>query len=769
MISTAPAHTTVAEAKDASWFTPGRFAALLAVLIVACFPQVVAGLETFFYRDFSLFGYPLAFYHRESFWRGEMPLWNPLNNGGLPFTAQWNTLTLYPPSLIYLLFPLSWSLGMFCLGHLFLAGVGTYHLARRWTGSNLAAVVAGTAFAFNGLTWHALMWPNDIAALGWMPWVVLAVERGWREGGWRLIVAGLAGAMQMLAGAPEVILQTWFIVGVLWLAQFFWKEISRGKMIARAMGIGGLVAALAAAQLLPFLDLLRHSQRDTSFGDSRWPMPAGGWGNYLVALFHCQPAGHGVYNQHDQYWTSSYFLGVGIVALALLAIWRVRSRRVWILAALTFFSLMMALGNNGFLFMLLKKVVPQIGFMRFPIKFVVLATFAMPLLAAHGMSWLRALPEERWPREWKRVMALGGVLLGLMAVIVCLAVKYPQAGDDVAMTIKSGARGAGFLVLIIGCVAWLHRKKEPRAQMILQCGLMILLWFDVFTHVPTLSPTVPGSVYEPDQMRRYMSWDAQLRPGESRAMQSQASQFKMMFGSVAKPADNVIGHRLTMFDNMNLLDHVPKMDGFYSLYLREMNELVSRLYYFETNDAPKLKDFMTVSHASNPTNELEWMTRDSWMPLITGGQKPVFVNDDAAVNLLFEPGFDGRKVVYLPRDAESIFQTAQPGEVKIESQKFSAQRIEMQVSAAAPAMVVVAQAFYHPWHAYVDGARVPLLRANHAFQALEVPAGRHRVELVYEDKMFHAGCLISIAACLGCAVASMLRRRSVFCNGMIRN
>ncbi len=89
----------------------------------------------------------------------------------------------------------------------------------------------------------------------------------------------------------------------------------------------------------------------------------------------------------------------------------------------------------------------------------------------------------------------------------------------------------------------------------------------------------------------------------------------------------------------------------------------------------------------------------------------------------------------------------------------------MQVDAAAPAMVVVAQAFYHPWHAYVDGARVPLARANHAFQALEVPAGQHRVELVYEDKMFHAGRVISLAACLGCGLAWILRRRDVFATG----
>jgi len=50
-------------------------------------------------------------------------LLNPLNDFGLPFLAQWNTMTLYPGSLIYLLFPLSWSLGIFCLAHLFLGGM----------------------------------------------------------------------------------------------------------------------------------------------------------------------------------------------------------------------------------------------------------------------------------------------------------------------------------------------------------------------------------------------------------------------------------------------------------------------------------------------------------------------------------------------------------------------------------------------------------------------------------------------------------------------
>src|SRR6266704_2645911 len=152
-----------------AWLTPGRFALILAAGILAAYPEVVLGVRTFFFRDFGYFGYPLAFHHRESFWRGELPLWNPLSNCGLPFLAQWNTMVLYPGSPFYLLFPLSWSLGVFCLLHQFLAGL---------------------AFAFNGLTLNCLMWPNNIAALGWMPWVVLLTERACRHGGKAIVSAG---------------------------------------------------------------------------------------------------------------------------------------------------------------------------------------------------------------------------------------------------------------------------------------------------------------------------------------------------------------------------------------------------------------------------------------------------------------------------------------------------------------------------------------------------------------------------------------------------
>ncbi len=65
------------------------------------------------------------------------------------------------------------------------------------------------------------------------------------------------------------------------------------------------------------------------------------------------------------------------------------------------------------------------------------------------------------------------------------------------------------------------------------------------------------------------------------------------------------------------------------------------------------------------------------------------------------------------------------------------------------------------WRAYLDGEQVPLLHANTAFMAIEVPAGEHEVELRYMLPGLHSGLLISCAGilCLICLVIAGRRKR----------
>jgi hypothetical protein len=421
----------------------------LAVLILAMFPDVILGLRTFFYRDFQIFAYPWAHYHREAFWRGEIPLWNPLSNCGLPFLAQWNTMTLYPLSLLYLVFPLSWSLSVFCLLHLFLGGLGMYRLVSDWTDKPWAAALAGVVFAFNGLTLNSLTWTNNIAALGWMPWVVRLGEEACRGERKRLIPATVVGALQMLTGAPEVIFLTWSLLAALWLGAFWTGAAARRQLAARFPVLMLLVAGLAAAQLLPFLDLLVHSQRDSRFGAALWPMPPWGIANFFVPLFFSFPWAQGVSFQYDQYWTSSYYVGIGTVTLAMMAIARIRQRRVLILAVVLVSCLLLAMGERALLYGWFKQALPFLGVMRYPIKFVVLPVFILPLLAGLMAAQFSNPTPEAWPRTWRTLAVCTLVVLGVIGVILWFArfcPMYPPPYNQWAATWQSGWTRALFLV-----------------------------------------------------------------------------------------------------------------------------------------------------------------------------------------------------------------------------------------------------------------------------------------------------------------------------------
>src|SRR2546429_3520343 len=550
-----------AEPADA-WFTPGRFAALLAILIFIFFPDVILGTRTFVFRDYGLYGYPVAFYHRESFWRGEVPLWNPLSDCGVPFLAEWSTLVLYPLSFLYLLSPLSWSLGVFCVAHLLVAGLGMYFLAHRWTGNRLAASVAGLAFAFNGFSLNSLIWPHYVVSLGWMPWVVLTAERAWQRGGRFVITAVVTGTLQMLAGPPEVVLTTWLIVGGLWVGHCFFGKLPRWMSLKWFLSVVLMISGLSAAQLFPFFEFLAHSQRGSSYGTGEWSMPPTGWANLLVPLFYCFKTPAGPYVQHDQYMDSSYYLGVGVLALALFAVCQLREWREVLLGGIAALSLILALGNAGYLFGWLRRILPLLGFMRFPVKFVMLTAFTVPLLAACGARKLLRPTGEEQARRWRFLAVLWLTMTSLVFLILWFAHDYPVGAEPWSGTARNGLERVAFLSLIVGVLYRLSRAREARKQVVLGLGLLALLWLDVVTHAPPQNPTVPRSVYEPG-----LQPVQQLKPrptlGESRAALSFSAVWQFHSTMLSDPFKTYLGDRLGLFSNCNLLELLPKVDGFY--------------------------------------------------------------------------------------------------------------------------------------------------------------------------------------------------------------
>jgi len=747
-------------------FTPVRFGIFLALLVVAAFPQVIFGVETFVARDYGFFAYPSAYFQRECFWHGELPFWNPYNNCGLPFLAQWNTLPLYPPALLYLLLPLTWALSCFSLLHLWFAGLGMFRLARRWTGNELAAAFAGTVFAFNGFTLNLLMWPSHIATFAWLPWVVLAGEAAWREGGRKILLAAFAGALQMLAGGPETIALTWLFLGALWLQQWVAGEASRTRMFWRLAVAGGLVLALSAMQLLPFLDLVAHAQRETGYTDLRWSVPGSGWANFLVPMAFGSRAAEGIFFQHGQYWTSSYYLGLGTVWLVLLAPWTPNRRRVWLLLLLALAALLCAFGEHTPFYPWLRKCIPQLSFITYPVKFMMAVVFAAPLLAAfalvHGFPGQATLSEAGQKTGFvgkKRLLTVGLLLLLLLGGIVAWTQVAPAEGDDTPGALRNGLSRAAWLVVTGAALFTLARAKKSTGFRFAPLGLLLIVWLDVLTHEPWQNPTVPSAIYQPGLMRERLALKPQPDLGGSRAMLSPAAALAFTRFSVSDPQNNYLAKRLGGCADVNLLDAMPKVDGFFSLAPHNFDVLLTLVYSVSNADWSGLEDFLGVSQGTSATNFLTWQARNTFLPLITAGQQPVFLDDTNALLALGRGTFAPASTVFLPPEARSVVVASNATAATIRAPKFTSRTVDFEVQAGEPVLAVIAQTYYHWWRVEIDGRPAPLLRANFAFQAVAVPPGTHQVHLWYEDRAFEVGAAISVCMWVNCLVSYVALRR----------
>jgi hypothetical protein len=97
------------------------------------------------------------------------------------------------------------------------------------------------------------------------------------------------------------------------------------------------------------------------------------------------------------------------------------------------------------------------------------------------------------------------------------------------------------------------------------------------------------------------------------------------------------------------------------------------------------------------------------------------------------------------------------GRGKVRILSYESQRVQSEVVAETNGYLVLLDSYYPGWRAYVDGKPAEILRANYAFRAVRVPAGKHQVEFVYRPPSFYAGLsLTSLALILG--IVALIRR-----------
>jgi SAM-dependent methyltransferase len=121
------------------------------------------------------------------------------------------------------------------------------------------------------------------------------------------------------------------------------------------------------------------------------------------------------------------------------------------------------------------------------------------------------------------------------------------------------------------------------------------------------------------------------------------------------------------------------------------------------------------------------------------------VPESLALERLLAPDFDPSTTVLLEQPLAPEFAPRADASGGVRWISPGVNRQVLEVEASAPAILVVSDNFYPAWRARIDGRTADLRRANHAFRALPVPAGRHRVEFVYRSGLFAGSLAVSLS------------------------
>lgn len=657
--------------------------------------------------------------------RGEWPLWTSQICSGYPLDgAPADPLGL----LLFALLPPAPALDALLLIILSVAAHGTYTLARRFGADAAGAVLAGIAFAGSGYFVTQLKHLSILSTVAWIPIGLVLIDSILAPPGVgnlrgrmiRTALLGLLYANQVLAGFPQAAYISGLIYGAFALFRVLtgwplravrtWLPLLAASAAALVLG-----AAAGAVVLLPLAEFTAVSDRVAPL-DYRWATYTNFWPRNVFTFFIPYVNGdvtNGTYIGPPPFWENYGYVGL---ATALLAIYgAIRERRrvtVIFLVLMTAIAFAFILGPHTPIYYAAFKLVPGMDAFRAPTRFMVIVDLGLVLLAAVGLTRLRA-PQivkvaicavtvvDLWIHQprWNPMVPAGRWLAEpRTAAIVKADSSAPRTFTPQHRDVHRDThdRNAG----------WRNLEPYYRLRDLLQPNLGGGYW-----GVPSadcyvgLAPRWYVTVWSYHYFEN--SFVAELG-------------FRELHRGVltTKPGlVNVLGS----YGVTHLLSPFPATDEGLTLLANEQNAYVYRV--------AGSKRVRVVQSAHR------------------------MYTDAHAVARLRQPSFDPDREVLLV-DAPASIQTAADAENGGQPEQGARAAIthegprEIVIDAFSPkdAFLLLADMYYPGWTARVDGTATPVYRANVSTRAIALPKGQHTVQFTYEPSAFFRGLKMSLAA-----------------------
>lgn len=525
------------------------------------------------------------------------------------------------------------------------------------------------------------------------------------------------------------------------------------------------------------------------------------------AMEKANPMYRGIYGQIGQYWgeqpgtSGPVYVGAFVLTLFILGLFIVKGPMKWALLAATILSILLSWGKNfmGFTDLFLDYV-PMYDKFRAVSSILVIAEFTIPLLA---MMALREIVNRVQSGDSNQKLYVKGKLSMLQclyisvgftaAVSLCFALMPSVFFSRYISTSEMGALAglpAEHLTPIINNLTEMRQSiftaDAWRSFGFIVAGMLVVLLYNarkIKTGV-LIALLLSLSLLDMWQINlRYLNTD-------DRNLFQKKAQTMAAFRKTATDEvilkDTALDYRVlnlagNTFNENNTSYFHKSIGGYHAAKLRRYQEIIEEHIQGEMQTVFKEASQTggDMSQANGQAYPVLNMLNARWfiMPAQGGGTLPLY-NPHALGNAWFVDS-----VVYVSNANEEIeaLHTLYPADVAVVDNKFKdlisdpqargtitlksyePNHLIYEANAPKSGVVVFSEIYYPGWQATIDGEEVEIGRADYILRALNVPAGQHTIEFVFNPRSLRITETIAYIALallgLGVLVGGVLQLR----------
>ncbi len=778
-------------------------AALLLWIVLACVvPEITLQRQIFTSPDYESPSY-FGAAGKAALAAGEYPLWNPFLFLGMPsFSSLAFTPWVYPVSEVLAALtklpmapPLLW-----LVFYLVAAGFGVFLLLRDRGCGFWPSLVGGAAFMLMphlmsmGVFGHG----SKLASVAYLPYLTLLALRI-RDGDRRPLWIGLFGlvfGLQLLRGHPQIAFYGVLLLGVFLIVEVVASLRSgtpRGELRRFAVGLaaGGLLGAgIASVMLLPVKAYAPESIRGAAEGGGAAYQYATNWSfslSEMATLWLPSAAGfgEGTYVGTMPFTNFPNYLGQASLLFGIAALLLLRGRLLTFALALSVLALLVSFGRNApLVYDLFYRYLPYFNRFRVPVMILVLQQLCAALVVGLGSAALLGRLPSGF--AWRRPPAgreADRALVATIAIAVVTALLVQPWSGALASRVGANPRLSPEGRAVYAEVArHLLQGDGLRIGLLLvaHAVVVVLAWrrrlpFDVAGVLLVALTAIDLGVVDRKMVAPEHTWPGvAARTAAAHSLEPQATPLVQFLQK--QPRDGAAPLRILpagpgFMNNEWMAFGIASAGGYHPAKLARFEQLVNTSQ--QTID-PHLLDLFAVRYVVLPQR----LQQTSLAPVYEGADGVVYENPRAMPRAwvtgawehtapgepckarLLGDDFDRSHIVLLESDPLPAPDPGATGTAQVQS--FSANKVGLEVTASAPALVVLAEAYHSGWRAKVDGKPVPVWPADAVLRAVAVPAGTSHVEFEFVDPALRRGLAVScvsLVIVLGLVGSTWIRSR----------